>query len=118
MMSRTAEIKLTVDLDADDVPMKIVWEATEAHQNGPLPCQSLMLSLWDSEKQTTAAIDLWTRDTSVEDMNLYFYQVLRKMADTYRRATNNQEVADSIQEFSTGFGKTLGLIRQSGAPGE
>ena len=69
----------------------------------------MMLSLWDAENKTTAAIDLWTSDATVEDMNLYFYQVFHKMADTYLRATKNEEVANSIHEFGDGFGASLGL---------
>ncbi len=112
-MSRTAEIKLTVDLDNEDLPTRIEWSATEGQENGPAACQSMMLSLWDSEHKTTAAIDLWLKDTSVDDMNLYFYQVIHKMADTYLRATKNTEIADSIREFGDGFGKTLGLVGRS-----
>ncbi|MCZ6640805.1 MAG: gliding motility protein GldC [Gammaproteobacteria bacterium] len=113
MMSRTAEIKLTVDLDGDDLPTRIEWYASEGQENGPAACQSMMLSLWDSEKKTTAAIDLWVKDTTVDDMNLYFYQVIHKMADTYLRATKNAEMAASIREFGDGFGETLGLIERS-----
>ena len=113
MMSRTAEIKLTVDLDGDDIPTRIEWRATEGQEDGPALCQSMMLSLWDSEKKTTAAIDLWTKDTSVEDMNLYFFQVIHKMADTYLRATKNAEMANTIREFGDGFGETLGLTGRS-----
>ena len=109
MMSRTAEIKLTVDLDAENLPTHIEWQASDASVDGPMPCQSMMLSLWDSEKKTTAAIDLWTKETTIEDMNLYFYQVFHKMADTYLRATKNKDVADSIHEFGNGFGSSLGL---------
>ena len=112
-MSRTAEIKLTVDLDNEDLPTRIEWSATEGQENGPASCQSMMLSLWDSEHKTTAAIDLWLKDTSVEDMNLYFYQVIHKMADTYLRATKNAEGADSIRKFGDGFGESLGLIGRS-----
>ena len=108
-MSRTAEIKLTVDLDGDNLPTKIEWQATEGPSEGPAACQSFMLSLWDSENKTTAAIDLWTKDTTIEDMNLHFYQVFHKMADTYLRATKNAEVADRIHAFGDGFGKRLGL---------
>ena len=61
------------------------------------------------KKKTTAAIDLWTRDTSIDDMNLHFYQVFHKMADTYLRATKNSDVAKLIHEFGEGFGKRLGL---------
>ena len=109
-MSRTAEIKLTVNLDGDNLPTRIEWYASEGQENGPAICQSMMLSLWDSEKKTTAAIDLWIKDTSVEDMNLYFYQVIQKMADTYLRATKNADMAKSIREFGDGFGESLGLV--------
>ena len=112
-MPRTAEIKLTVDLDNDDLPTRIEWSATEGQENGPAFCQSMMLSLWDSEHKTTAAIDLWLKDTSVDDMNLYFYQVIHKMADTYLRATKNADIANSIREFGDGFGESLGLIGRS-----
>ena len=110
MMSRTAEIKVTVNLDDDNMPTGIAWQATEAKHDGPVPCQSVMLSLWDAEKKTTAAIDLWTKDTTVDDMNLHFYQLFHKMADTYLRATNNSDEARLMHEFGDGFGARLGLI--------
>ncbi len=113
MTSRTTEIKLTVDLDGDNLPTRIEWSASEGQENGPATCQSMMLSLWDSEKKTTAAIDLWIKDTTVDDMNLYFYQVIHKMADTYLRATKNADMADSIREFGDGFGEALGLVGRS-----
>ncbi len=113
MVSRTAEIKLIVDLDCDNLPTRIQWQASEGQEGGPSLCQSMMISFWDSENKTTAAIDLWIKDTTVEDMNLYFYQVIHKMADTYLRATKNEEVANSIHEFGEGFGQVLGLVSRS-----
>jgi len=111
-MSRTAEIKLTVELDSDDLPTQIQWQASDAAEGGPKPCQSIMLSLWDNDTKTTVAIDLWTKDTSIDDMNLHFYQVFHKMADTYLRATKNTAIANSIHEFGDGFGGNLGLVKQ------
>ena len=111
MNARTAEIKLTIDLDGNDLPTRIKWEATEAREEAPALAQSMMLSLWDGERKTTAAIDLWTKETTIDDMNLHFYQVFHKMADTYLRATRNSEVAEMIHEFGNGFGNTLGLLR-------
>jgi len=108
MTSRTAEIRLIVDLDADNLATRIVWQAADV-PGGPSQCHSLLLSLWDAEKKTTAAIDLWTRNMTVDDMNAFFYQVLHKMADTYRRATKNESVAQSISEFAHEFGDRLGL---------
>jgi len=108
-MSRTAEIRLRVDLDGDNLPTRIEWQATEAKTEGPMPCQSMLLSLWDSENKSTAAIDLWTKDATIDDMNLHFYQTIHKMADTYLRATRNSDVAKLIHEFGDGFGETLGI---------
>lgn len=69
-----------------------------------------MLSVWDGSQKTSAAIDVWTKDTTIDDMNLHFYQLFHKMADTYLRATRNSAVAEEIHAFGNGFGKTLGLI--------
>ena len=109
-MSRTAEINVTIDLDHESLPTKIQWQASEAKGDGPVSCQSVMLSLWDAENKTTAAIDLWTKDTSIDDMNLHFYQVFHKMADTYLRATKNSDEAKLIHDFGDSFGQRLGLI--------
>ena len=111
--NRTVEIKLIVDLDDNDLPTRIEWQASEGQEDGPVSCQSMMLSVWDSENQTAAAIDLWIKDTPIDDMNLYFYQVIHKMADTYLRATKNTDMANSIHQFGDDFGKALGLVNRS-----
>ena len=103
---------MTIDLDDDNLPVRIEWQATEG-QDSPASCQSMMLSFWDAENKTTAAIDLWVKDATIDDMNLYFYQVIHKMADTYLRATKNADLAKSIHEFGEGFGETLGLMSRS-----
>ena len=108
-MSRTAEIKVLIDLDDDNVPTQIEWQASEAKEDGFVSCQTVMLSLWDSDNNTTASIDLWTKEITIDDMNLHFYQMLRKMADTYLRATNNPDMAKEIHSFADEFGSTLGL---------
>ena len=111
-MSRTAEIKVIVDLDSADLPTQIMWQASEGKEDGPISCESMMFSVWDSEKKTTAAIDLWIKDTSIDDLNLYFYQVIHKMADTYLRATKSEDMANLIHEFGEQFGEKLGLIKR------
>ena len=112
-MSRTAEIKMTVDLDGDNVPTRIEWEASEGQEGGPILCESMMLSVWDSENKTTAAIDHWIKDTTIDDINIYFYQVIHKMADTYLKATKNSEISNSIHEFGESFGTSLGILKRS-----
>jgi gliding motility-associated protein GldC len=112
MTSRTAEIKVMVELDSDNVATRIAWQASEASGGGAAKCESMMLALWDSQKKSTAAIDLWTREMTVDDMNFFVYQVLHKMADTYRRATKNAELAQSIHDFGDKFGQTFGFTTE------
>jgi len=113
MPSRTAEIKVTVDLNDEHLPKGIQWQATEGENEGPTSCESMMLSFWDSEKKAVAAIDLWTEEMTIEEMNLYFFQVFHKMADTYLKATKNSEISNSIHEFGESFGTSLGILKRS-----
>ncbi len=112
-MDRTSEIKFTIQLDDKKIPKKIEWEATDAGFEGKRECESIMLSLWDKEEKITMAIDLWTKDLIVEDMNIHFYQIFSKMADTYLRATNNNEVAQMIESFSKDFAGKLNLLKNA-----
>ncbi len=114
-MSRNAEIRVTVELDDADVPTRMQWQATEAREAGPVPCQSMMLALWDSNHRSTVAIDLWTQEMTVDEMDLHFYQVIHKLADTYLRATKNSEMARKIRAFGNEFGEALGLVHQDDA---
>ena len=98
-----------MDLNNDNLPTRIEWQAAEALTDEPPPCRSMMLSLWDSKSHTTAAIDPSTKDATVDDMNLYVYQVFHKIADTSLRETKINDIGKKIHKFGDGFGQTLGL---------
>jgi hypothetical protein len=42
---------------------------------------------------------------TVNEMQIHIYQTLVKMADTFKRATNNSEAAGMIRRFSMHFAK-------------
>jgi hypothetical protein len=48
----------------------------------------------------------------IDDMNVHFYQIFTKLADTYRRATNNNDVSKMIEDFSKEFAKKIELIKE------
>jgi gliding motility-associated protein GldC len=102
-MSKEAEIKFLVKLNEENVPEEIFWGATQADFDGFMPCDSLMISMWDRSEKNTMSIDLWTNDMEVGEMNAHFYFTLLKMADTYRRATKNEELSDMIIKFANEF---------------
>ena len=110
-MSRTADIIFNVHLDENNVPEKIVWSAEDSGFNKK-ECKSMMISLWDKEEEVTMGIDLWTADMLIDDMNIHFHQTFLKLADTYRRATNNSEAAEMIQTFAVDFAEKAGLSKK------
>jgi gliding motility-associated protein GldC len=48
-------------------------------------------------------IDLWTKEMMVDEMTDFFYQTFVGMADTYKRATNNEEMSADIKAFAKSF---------------
>ena len=93
------------------MPSKIEWEADDADFEGKKECSSILLSLWDKEDKVTLAIDLWTKEMLVNDMNVHFHQTFLKMADTYLRATQNNDVANTIRNFANEFAAKLELVK-------
>ncbi|MDP2303845.1 MAG: gliding motility protein GldC [Ignavibacteria bacterium] len=100
---KNSEIKLYIQLDEQNIPGKIEWEAADSNEPGIKECKSMLLSIWDKKDNVTLGIDLWTKEMFVDDMNKHFYQTFLKMADTYNSATNNFEVAEKIRNFAEEF---------------
>ena len=72
-----------------------------------------MLSLFDGAEKTTLGIDLWTKEMLVGDMNIFFYQSLKKMADVLERATQDKEAAQMMRDFSRDFGRKVKLLKEA-----
>lgn len=106
----TSEIKFLIELDENKVPEKLTWSA----QDGGLETQdtkAIMLSVWDSSAKETLSIDLWTKDMPVDEMKLFFHQTLVSMASTFKRATDDEKMADTMQDFCDYFAEKLELNR-------
>ena len=111
-MPRKSEIKFEIELDDSKMPEKIQWQADDAEFSGLKEAKTMILSLWDKEENITLGIDLWTKEMLVNDMNLHFYQMLLKLGDTYRRATQNSEVAKMFDDFASDFAGKLNLFKK------
>lgn len=106
-MEKTIEI--AVELDGNQVPSSIRWRATDAPTPEAQECQAFLLSVWDAAAKNTMRIDLWTQEMQVDHMNAFFFQTLMTMAETYSRATGNEEVAQGLRRFAEDFGKHVEL---------
>ena len=58
---KTAEIKITVQLDDNNVPENLMWESTDSETKEQVAVKSMMLALWDHNYKNSLRIDLWTK---------------------------------------------------------
>ena len=106
----TSEIKVLVELDDNRVPEKLMWSA----QDGGVEAQeakAIMLSIWDSKAKESMRIDLWTKDMPVDEMKIFFHQTLVAMSDTFKRATDDEKMADTMKAFCDYFAEKLDLVK-------
>lgn len=111
--TRTSQIRITVNLDDKNVPTGIDWDADDRPDgNQPVACKAMLLSLFERETLDTMKIDLWASDMQVNEMDRFFFQTLRAMADTYFKATQNRELAVDMQRFVHYFGEKTGILQK------
>ena len=106
----TSEIKCLVELDENRVPEKLMWSA----QDGGIEqeeAKAIMLSIWDSKAKESMRIDLWTKDMPVDEMKIFFHQTLVAMSETFKRATDDEKMADTMKDFCDYFAEKLELTK-------
>ncbi len=106
---KKAEIKLTIELDDNNVPETIMWESTDAQTKEALPVKSIMLALWDQNYKNTLRIDLWTKDMPVDEMKRFFYETLQTMGDSFLRATGEKNIVEDLRDYCAHFAEKMEL---------
>lgn len=112
------EINFTIQLDEQNMPTEIRWDASDAEDGASKTCESLMIYMWDKEARNSMSIDLWTKSMLVDHMNIHFFHKLMKMADTFSRATGNQEGAKMLRDFAKDFAVQAKAYRDRQTPGQ
>ncbi|MEO6188085.1 MAG: gliding motility protein GldC [Ginsengibacter sp.] len=96
-------ITIDVHLDKEKVPQEITWKADDSTVKEMQKAKAMMLSFWDSVDKTALRIDLWTKEMMVDEMADFYYQVFMTMADTFKRATNNEILVEDMKSFAKDF---------------
>lgn len=104
----TSKIELNVELDENRIPEKLRWTAEDGGITNE-EAKALMLAVWDSKKQETLRIDLWTKDMPVDEMKVFFHQTLVAMSDTFNRATQDERMSATMKDFCDYFAEKLDL---------
>jgi gliding motility-associated protein GldC len=106
--SITSEIKFEIELDQNRVPEKLFWTAADGGVTKE-EAKAIMLSIWDSKAKETMRIDLWAKDMPVDEMKIFFHQTLVAMSDTFKRATDDEKMTNTMKDFCDYFAEKLEL---------
>jgi gliding motility-associated protein GldC len=108
-ISKQSEIKIKVDLNANNLPIQINWSASDGeieNQNA----SAFLLSIWNPEEKNTMKIDLWTRDMTIEEMKQFFHQSLLTMADSFEKATGEHFISEDLRDYCYHFAEKMNIL--------
>ena len=104
-------ITIDVNLDEQKIPHQILWNATQSNSEAKQEAKAMMVAFWDGKERAALRIDLWTKEMMVDEMADFYYQTMMTMADTFDRATHQEELVNEMKSFAktfyTKFKKTL-----------
>ncbi|MFB6257865.1 MAG: gliding motility protein GldC [Flavobacteriales bacterium] len=104
---RNSEIRYTVKLDENQIPLDIEWSSSD--EEGSKKCDAAFLAMWDREDKTTLRLDLWTKEFPMDEMKQFFHQQLLTMADSFQRATGEEAIVEDLRDYCAHFAEKMGL---------
>lgn len=111
MIKKESEINIKIGSDEQNNPLAIQWMASDSGVNEYRESKAMFLSFWDVKENNSMRIDLWNKDLMVEEMYFFIYQNIISMSETMVRSTNNQALAQHMQDFAAWFAKESGIVK-------
>ena len=96
---KKTEIKFSVELDDQNLPKSIEWDASDKEVEGLESTRSISLNVWDNLNQSTLRIDLWTNDMSVAEMKRFYIDILGGMGQTILNSTGDEYFSEEIKSL-------------------
>ena len=107
---KSSDITIRVGLNAEQVPTKIEWGASDRNNGALEECKAIAIALFDKDHRDTLRIDLWTKEIQVLEMDRFMYQILRSLSQTYLKATQNKDLAEEMAKFAHYFGEKTEIV--------
>lgn len=104
---KKSEIHFDIELDDNNIPEKIVWNASDAKKAAE--AKAIILSVWDKEERNTLRIDLWNKEMEVDEMKRFVHQTIMTLADSFERATGEKKMADTMRDFCDYYAEKLDI---------
>ena len=107
--------KFSIDVLMDEnlIPEDLEWNSSQGKGESE-KASAALIYLWNAKKNETFSLDLWTKKMSIEEMNKMVFQTLMTLANTYERATSEDQMANAMRDFSQFFGERTAILPKSG----
>lgn len=112
MTNKSSKIEFNVSLDENKIPEKINWTAKDNNIVNA-ETKAILVSVWDDKMHETLKMDLWTKEMPLYDMKVFFYQTLKSLADTFKRATNDDKMTATMHDFCEYFAEKQDLKKKN-----
>lgn len=109
---KKSKIQFTIQLDDNNIPEKIEWEATDKPDPGWSETKSISISLWDQQQQNTMRIDLWAKDMPVNEMKKFYVDCIGGLSQSVLSSTQDEFMAQEINTLCERLGK---YVQESGS---
>jgi gliding motility-associated protein GldC len=96
---KKSTVQFSIELDANNIPEKILWDATDKPEAGPSETKSISVALWDHQQNNTLRIDLWTKDMPVGDMKRFYVDCLGGLAQSALSSTGDEYISNEINSL-------------------
>lgn len=93
---KKSTINFTIELDHNNIPEKILWDATDKPDPGLSETKSISVALWDHIQKNTLRIDLWAKDMPVDEMKRFHIECLGGIAQSILTSTKDEVMANEI----------------------
>ena len=107
-LKKKAPIVINVSLDENKIPENITWSAPDGGVSNK-DAKAMLLTFWDSKSKESLRMDLWVKDMPLDEMNQFFYQSLVSMTNTYHRATQDEKMTATMNDFCDYFAEKMKL---------
>ena len=94
-----AHINISVELDSDRLPERILWQAEEGADKKPQATESMHLAFWDKQTQQIMRIALWTKEFPIDEMKRFYIDMIGSMSQGILQATGDTYMSKRIREL-------------------
>jgi gliding motility-associated protein GldC len=94
---KQSSIKFEIDLDSNNVPDAIRWDATDKPEEGFAETRAISIALWDQQQKNTLRIDLWTKDMPVEEMKRFYVDCIGGLSQSVLNSTGDEFMSNEMR---------------------